>query len=84
MSDAKFQLLYVEGLKHINYQMQKIMHIEDRETGSRFLKDFIRIRKRIEDKQKATINPQIIVKRMIVNSLFILYKRQIKKHLSSL
>lgn len=81
VENDKYQLMYVEGLKHINYQMHKILQIDDRDKAGSFLRSFENIRGRIINKQRIVLDCHIIVKKIVIKILYLKYKRQIEKYI---
>lgn len=77
----KFQLMFLEGLKHINYQMIKILKIREPERAEKFLNKFKRIRKRITNDMRPVYNRQFMVKRIVIEILYLYYRFQIYCHI---
>lgn len=77
----KLQLLFLEGLKHINYQMIKIYNINNADIAKKYFVAFKTMRKEITDKMKNIPEIAYIKKRIIVTMLYYYYCFKIKTHI---
>lgn len=70
-----------EGLKHVNYQMEKIRYIDRYDKAKRFFDEIKNIRTRIISRTKIIINTEYLIKRIIVWAVYIIYASRITYHI---
>ena len=81
IEERKRQFMLCEGLKHVNYQMEKIRYIDRYDKAKRFFDEIKNIRTRIISRTKIIINTEYLIKRIIVWAVYIIYASRITYHI---
>lgn len=84
VEDRKMNWVFLTGLKHVNYQMEKIVRIENRQIAEKLYADMIQIWKKMFKKSGVLLQGQFLIKKAVVTMIQCIYRRKIKKYISSL